>query len=76
MELSRDEPLSQKELALRLRLEKSIVSRLVGLLERRGRVERSRSPQARRVMEVRRTEAGRRAATDIAEAIPQESGRR
>ena len=68
MELSRAETLVQKELASRLRLEKSTVSRLVGMLEDRGWVERSRSPQDGRALELRLTGAGRRAAEDIAEA--------
>ena len=71
MELSRGEsgsPMVQKELASRLRLEKSTVSRLVGMLEDRRWVERSRSLQDGRAMELRLTEAGRRAAEDIAEA--------
>ncbi len=36
MELTREAPLLQKDLASRLRLEKSTVSRLVGAMERRG----------------------------------------
>ncbi len=68
MELSRVETLVQKELASRLRLEKSTVSRLVGMLEGRGWVERSRSQQDGRAVELRLTEAGRRTAEDIAEA--------
>lgn len=42
MEPSRDEPLPQHELRARLQLEKSSVSRLVGQLEARGRLTRSR----------------------------------
>ncbi len=71
MELSRGEPGSpmvQKELAWRLRLEKSTVSRLVGILEGRGWVERSRSPQDGRALELRLTGAGKRTAENIAEA--------
>ncbi len=84
MELSREDgPLVQKDLAARLRLEKSTVSRLVGLLEGRGWVERHRSPTDGRAFEVSLTEAGRKAADEIAgarrakfarvlEAIPEE----
>ncbi len=84
MELAREGgPLLQKEVAARLRLEKSTVSRLVGLLEGRGWVERRRSPTDGRAFEVGLTEAGRRAADEIAgarrakfarvlEAIPEE----
>jgi DNA-binding MarR family transcriptional regulator len=68
MELSRGEPLVQKELASRLRLEKSTVSRLMGMLEGRGWVERSRSPEDGRALELRLTEAGKRTAEGIAEA--------
>lgn len=71
MELSRGEPAStmvQKELASRLRLEKSTVSRLVGMLENRGWLERSRSRQDGRALELRLTGAGRRTAMGIAEA--------
>lgn len=71
MELSRGEPAStmvQKELASRLRLEKSTVSRLVGMLEDRGWLERSRSRQDGRALELRLTRAGRRTAMGIAEA--------
>jgi DNA-binding MarR family transcriptional regulator len=68
IELSRAETLVQKELASRLRLEKSTVSRLVGMLEGRGWVERSRSPQDGRALELRLTEAGKRTAENIAEA--------
>ena len=67
MELSRGQPLVQKELVSRLRLEKSTVSRLVGMLEDRGWVERSRSPEDGRAVELRLTGAGRRTAEDIAE---------
>lgn len=83
MELSRAETLVQKELASRLRLEKSTVSRMVGILENRGWVERSRSLRDGRAMELRLTEAGRKTAENIAgarrakftrvlEAIPEE----
>lgn len=67
MELSREEgPLVQKELAARLRLEKSTVSRLVGMLEGRAWVGRCRSPKDGRALEVSLTEAGRKAAAEIA----------
>ena len=69
MELSREDgPLVQKEIAARLRLEKSTVSRLVGLLVGRGWVERGRSPEDGRAFEVSLTEAGRKAAAEIAGA--------
>ena len=68
MELSRTETLVQKELASRLGLEKSTVSRLAGLLEGRGWVGRSRSPEDGRAVELRLTAAGRRTAEGLAEA--------
>ena len=68
MELSRSEPLSQNELAARLRLEKSTVSRLVGILEDRGWITRTRSPNDGRAVEIRLSDAGRTVAANIAEA--------
>jgi len=68
LELTRGEPLSQKDLAARLRLEKSTVSRLVKALEGRGWVGRTRSPRDGRAMELRLTEAGKRAAARLSEA--------
>ncbi|MDQ3533569.1 MAG: MarR family transcriptional regulator, partial [Actinomycetota bacterium] len=62
------EPLVQKELATRLRLEKSTVSRLVGMLEKRGWVGRTRSLEDGRAVELRLTDAGAVAASNIAEA--------
>lgn len=67
MELSRAEPLSQSELAARLRLEKSTVSRLVGVLEGREWITRTRSPSDGRAVELRLSDAGRRAAENVAE---------
>lgn len=68
MELSRAGTLVQKELASRLTLEKSTVSRLVGMLEGRGWVERFRSRRDGRAMELKLTEAGMKTAGEIAEA--------
>ena len=68
MELAREAPLLQKDLASRLRLEKSTVSRIVGAMEGRGWVERARSPRDGRAMELRLTEDGGRAAQSLAEA--------
>lgn len=68
MELARDEPLLQKDLAARLRLEKSTVSRLAGAMEKRGWVERVKCPQDGRALELRLTGAGRKVAADISEA--------
>ncbi len=69
MELAREDgPLVQKELAARMRLEKSTVSRLVGLLEGRGWVERRRSTTDGRAFEVSLTAEGGKAASEIAGA--------
>jgi DNA-binding MarR family transcriptional regulator len=58
-ELDTDVPLSQRELADRLALEKSTVSRMVAELERQGLVERERDPGNRRTNRLRLTNAGR-----------------
>ena len=68
LELTREEPLLQKDLAQRLRLEKSTVSRLVKVLEKRGWVGRKKSSHDGRAMELRLTEAGKKAAARLAEA--------
>lgn len=68
LELTREEPLLQKELAQKLRLEKSTVSRLVKVLEKRGWVGRKKSLHDGRAMELRLTEAGKKAAAKLAEA--------
>ena len=44
MELTREEPLLQKDLASRLRLEKSTVSRLINTLQGRGWIGHKKSP--------------------------------
>jgi DNA-binding MarR family transcriptional regulator len=58
-ELDTDTPLSQRDLAERLRLEKSTVSRLAAELERKGLVVRERDPANRRLYRLRLTDAGR-----------------
>ena len=68
MELSRGELLTQNALAQRLGLEKSTVSRLVGILERREWITRSRSQHDARAMELRLTHVGQRAAVQLAKA--------
>lgn len=57
-ELDTGTPMSQRDLAERLRLEKSTVSRLVADLDRKGLVERERDPDNRRVYRLRITPAG------------------
>lgn len=51
-------PLPQPDLARRLHLEKSTVSRLVTVLQERGLVARERHPDNRRMWVVRLTDAG------------------
>ncbi|SBS75643.1 hypothetical protein MHPYR_250045 [uncultured Mycobacterium sp.] len=58
-ELDTDVPLSQRELADRLRLEKSTVSRMIADLERLGLVDRERDPASRRTKRLRLTSEGR-----------------
>jgi DNA-binding MarR family transcriptional regulator len=58
-ELDTDRPLSHSDLAARLRLEKSSVSRLVAELERKGLLVRERDPGNRRLYRLRLTAAGR-----------------
>jgi DNA-binding MarR family transcriptional regulator len=66
-ELDTGAPLSQNELARRLRLEKSSVSRLAAELERKGLLVRERDPDNRRLYRLRLTDAGRAAHRDSAE---------
>jgi DNA-binding MarR family transcriptional regulator len=67
-ELARAEPLAQRDLAARLRLEKSTVSRLVAQLEDKGWVVRDRSSTDARVLLLRLTAEGRRMTEQIAAA--------
>ena len=67
--LDTDPPLSQQELAARLRLEKSSVSRLVADLERRGFLERQRDEDNRRLYRLRLTDAGRAAHAELGSAF-------
>ena len=57
-ELDTDRPLSQRELAERLNLEKSTVSRMVAEMERQGLVVRERDPDNRRFYRLRLTPDG------------------
>jgi len=58
-ELDVDGPLSQGELAKRLRLEKSSASRMAADLERKGWLVRERDTANRRLYRLRLTDAGR-----------------
>jgi DNA-binding MarR family transcriptional regulator len=57
-ELDQGAPLSQRELADRLALEKSTISRMVADLEQKGLVERERDPANRRTYRIRLTDKG------------------
>jgi DNA-binding MarR family transcriptional regulator len=67
-ELAQEGELRQVELARRLRLQKSTVSRLVGQLTSRGWVERAPAPEDGRGVVLRLTPAGRNAAHRLADA--------
>lgn len=58
-ELDTDTPLSQRDLAERLRLEKSSVSRMAAEMERKGLLVRERDPDNRRLYRLRLTDQGR-----------------
>jgi DNA-binding MarR family transcriptional regulator len=68
-ELDHEAGLSQRELAERLGLEKSTVSRLAAELEAAGLVRRERDPGNRRFYRLEITEAGRRLHHGIASSI-------
>jgi DNA-binding MarR family transcriptional regulator len=58
-ELDTDTPLSQRDLAERLHLEKSTVSRMAAEMERKGLLVRERDPGNRRLYRLRLTDEGR-----------------
>ena len=58
-ELDTPTPLSQRDLAERLGLEKSTVSRMVAEMERKGLLVRERDPANRRLHRLRITDEGR-----------------
>ena len=68
-ELDTDDPLTQNELAERLHLEKSTVSRMVADLERKGLLLRERDPANRRFYRLRLTAAGRNLHAGMATAM-------
>jgi len=68
MELAAEEVLRPAELALRLRLEKSTVSRLVGQLEKRDWLTKEPDDSDGRAVQLRLTEAGKAAAGKLAQA--------
>jgi DNA-binding MarR family transcriptional regulator len=58
-ELDTGTPLSQRDLAARLHLEKSSVSRMAAEMERKGLLVRERDPDNRRLYRLRLTDRGR-----------------
>jgi DNA-binding MarR family transcriptional regulator len=70
-ELDTEPPLSQRDLAQRLRLEKSSVSRLAAAMERRGLLVRERDPGNRRLYRLRLTDRGRTLHASVASAFHQ-----
>jgi DNA-binding MarR family transcriptional regulator len=70
--LHSDAPLSQRDLAEHLHLEKSTVSRMVAQLERKGLVVRERDPANRRLYRLRITRAGRAVHNRLRTAIQQQ----
>jgi DNA-binding MarR family transcriptional regulator len=68
MDLAADGPLNHGELASRLRLEKSTVSRLVRQLEKRKWIKRAAAAHDRRVIQIQLTPGGKAAAQRLADA--------
>ncbi|HEY8453061.1 MAG: MarR family transcriptional regulator [Micromonosporaceae bacterium] len=68
-ELDREVPLSQRDLAELLHLDKSSVSRLAADLERDGLLVRERDPADRRLYRLRLTERGRELHRDMGVAF-------
>lgn len=68
MDLAVDGPLNHGELAARLRLEKSTVSRLVRQLEKRKWIKRTSVAHDRRIIQIQLTPAGKAAARRLADA--------
>jgi DNA-binding MarR family transcriptional regulator len=68
LEIGREPGLTQNGLAHRLSLDKSTVSRLVGMLERRSWVERMRDSNDSRFYHLRLTAAGTKANANLAQS--------
>ncbi|MDB5068955.1 MAG: transcriptional regulator, MarR family [Candidatus Eremiobacteraeota bacterium] len=68
LEIAREPGMTQNGLAARLRLEKSTVSRLAGLLERRGWIRRLRDERDARCVRLHLTRRGMSANANIAES--------
>lgn len=74
-ELAEAGALSQQELAARLGLEKSTVSRLAGGLEGRGWISRERDPEDRRHYRLQLTAEGRDVADRVGAELREHHGR-
>ena len=68
LELSRESPISQSGLAAKLRLEKSTVSRIAAILEKRGWLDRKRDAIDSRVLRLRLTALGTKVAGNLAKS--------
>jgi DNA-binding MarR family transcriptional regulator len=68
MDLARFAPMNQAELASRLRLEKSTISRLVRQMETRGWIQRATGIHDARVREIRLAKEGKKTAAALAQA--------
>jgi|HubBroStandDraft_1064217.scaffolds.fasta_scaffold33598_2 DNA-binding MarR family transcriptional regulator len=68
LEIAREPGLTQNGLATRLRLEKSTVSRIAGMLERRGWVRRVRDERDSRFVRLHLTKRGITANANVAES--------
>jgi DNA-binding MarR family transcriptional regulator len=73
--LDTDPPLSQNDLAERLRLEKSSVSRMVAEMERKELLARERDPGNRRFYRLRLTDRGRKLHRSMATSFHGRFGR-
>jgi DNA-binding MarR family transcriptional regulator len=74
-ELDTDVPLAQRDLAARLHLEKSSVSRMAAEMERKGLLVRERDPDNRRLYRLRLTDEGRALHVRMASAFHEQYGR-
>jgi len=68
LEIGREPGITQNGLAARLRLEKSTVSRVAGMLERRGWIRRERDPSDARYVRLALTQRGMKANVRIAQS--------
>ncbi len=75
MALSVGAPMSQQELAEQLHLEKSMVSRLITHLEKRGWVKRVRDPRDTRMFRLQLSEEGHEQASCLAKHLTEQHER-